>query len=296
MPLPLRWLLLVVLVSVLPYLVVNQLAWLPTQSHEMAAIAGGIAAGIFVVATIFFAFALPKIFARYYDAKKLTGSQYQTPLRTFAMSAEKLGMPVPELLMFNDGAPHAFGAGLTPASNTVYITRGLFESLDPDQLQAYLDFILVQMKRGETSLMTFGAGAAYFMLLPIKIADLADNDALRTILTLIFGWLGAIYIQTIGMRAVCYEMDQLAGRHHGPTGALALGAALNTGTKVLFKHPLEKIDYASSPMFVVNPLGGRGVAAIFATHVPTPKRVKKLQRTGTKVVGKEAVAKSKGLV
>lgn len=297
MPLPLRALILIALVVGVPFLVGYKALDAFESTRPLALPVGAALSAIFTIATVVVASALPSIYARFYEAKKISGSQYQNQLRTFGMSAQKAGIrQVPELLMVSDGAPHAIGVGLLPSSRKIMITRGLFDVLEPDQLQAYLDYLIISMSKGETAVMTLGCAAAYVALLPLKIADIVDNDGLRVLLTVIFGWFGAIYLHAIGVGSHAYDLDAAAGSFHGVGGHLALGSALQEGSKSLFKHPLGKIEYSSSPLFVVNPLGAGGVAGIFATHAPTPKRVKRLQRKGTRAVGKEAVAKSKGLV
>jgi len=296
MPAPLRWLVLLALTFGAPFLLISQLTWLFVRDESLSRMIGLGVGSAYFIATWIVASQLPRLYAKYYEAKKLSGSQYQNHLRAYAQSCEKLKISAPELLIINDGAPIAMGVGLSPAGGKIIVTRGLFDGLEPDQFQAYLTFILVQFAKGHIAPMTFGCAAAWVALLPLKLADIADSEPLRVLLTIIFGWLGALYLQASGMRSQAYEIDQLAGASHGHGGHLALGSALNQADKVLFKHGLERIDYSSSPLWVVNPLGSKGVAAIFATHSPTPKRVKKLQRAGTKVVGKEAVAKSKGLV
>ena len=300
MPPALRWLVLVVLVMGVPYILVWQAVESATyaQGHAQSGQIPGLIAGLlFLIITLVMALQLPALYVRFYDAKKLAGNTYQNHLRAFGIACEKAGVkPTPELYVINESAPHALGVGLLPSQRKILFTRGLFDSLDPDQFEAYLDFILIEMARGDLGAMTFGAAAAYIYLLPLKIADLADSDGLRVLLTVIFGWFGAIYIQASGIRSDAYELDQIAGALRGMSGHLALGSALNDGSKVLFKHQIQRLDYSSAPLFVVNPLGTKGVAGIFATHAPTPKRVKKLQTAGKKIVGKERVAKSKGLV
>jgi len=299
MPPALRWLVLFVLIVGVPGILVGQGIESVTslRGHTVPGLIPGLAVGlVFLAATFAVALQLPSLYVRYYDAKKLSGNLYQNHLRTFGVACEKANVKLPELYVINDSAPHAMGVGMFPGQQRIIFTRGLFDTLDPDQFQAYLDYILIQIQRGDLAPMTFGAAAAYIYLLPLKIADIADNDGLRVLLTVIFGWFGALYIQATGEHSEAYDIDQTAGALHGLSGHLALGSALNDGTKTLFKHPIQKLDYSSAPLFVVNPLGTKGVAGIFATHAPTPKRVKKLQTAGKKVVGKERVAKSKGLV
>ncbi|HYE77054.1 MAG TPA: hypothetical protein VEI97_03625 [bacterium] len=296
MPLPLRALILIALIIGVPLFVGYQLVAVFPAGRPYAWYFGGLCSFAFTVATIITASRLPQLYVKFYEAKKVTGSQYQNQLRTFGLSAQKAGIGIPELYMISDAAPHAMAVGWLPSTRTILVTRGLFDSLEPDQFQAYLDYLITMIAKGELGIMSLGCAAAYVALLPLKLADMADSDALRVILTVIFGWFGAIYLHAIGVGSHAYEIDQAAGSFHGVGGHLALASALNEGTKTLFKHPINRLDYSSSPLFVVNPLGATGVAGIFATHAPTPKRVKRLQRKGTRAVGKEAVAKSKGLV
>ena len=294
MPLPLRWFVLIVLILGLPagltYLFLN--AIIPGQ----VLIVGSVLSALYLTATLIVATQLPDLYLKHYNARKLTGNQWQNQMREYVKQAGKAGIQNPPIYVINDAAPHAFGVGLLSSQRKIFVTKGLLDTLEPDQLVAYLEAPIVMMARGETMCMTLGCAAAYVVLLPMKIADAMDSEGVRVIIALTFGLVAALYLQAIGLRRYWLTIDQAAARNHGHGGHLSFGSALNHGSKHLHRHPLVGLDFSSAPLFVVNPFGKSAISAIFATHAPTPKRVKRLQRLGSRIVGKEAVAKSKGLV
>jgi heat shock protein HtpX len=41
--------------------------------------------------------------------------------------------------------------------------------------------------------------------------------------------------------------------------------------------PMRGVEPATAHMYIVNPLSGGGVAALFSTHPPLPERIRRLQ-------------------
>jgi heat shock protein HtpX len=43
------------------------------------------------------------------------------------------------------------------------------------------------------------------------------------------------------------------------------------------RHPMRQVNQATAHMFIVNPLSGRGITALFSTHPPMEERIRRLE-------------------
>jgi len=43
------------------------------------------------------------------------------------------------------------------------------------------------------------------------------------------------------------------------------------------RQPMRQVNQATAHMFIVNPLSGRGMAALFSTHPPMEERIRRLE-------------------
>ncbi|MCJ2512636.1 MAG: M48 family metalloprotease, partial [Candidatus Thermoplasmatota archaeon] len=64
---------------------------------------------------------------------------------------------------------------------------------------------------------------------------------------------------------------------------LALASALDKLERSNKKRPIERGNPASSSLFIVNPFRGSGFAAIFSTHPPMKKRIRKLEQLAREI-------------
>ncbi len=65
------------------------------------------------------------------------------------------GLPQPAVFVIDDSAPNAFATGRDPDHAAVAITRGLFEKLDRDELQAVIAHELAHIRNYDVRYMTF---------------------------------------------------------------------------------------------------------------------------------------------
>lgn len=92
---------------------------------------------------------------------------------------------------------------------------------------------------------------------------------------MIFGPLAAMLVQMAISRSREYAADrggaQLCGNPRNLANALRKLEAANR------QRPMQRINEATAHMFIVNPLRGGGLAALFSTHPPMAERVQRLE-------------------
>jgi heat shock protein HtpX len=76
------------------------------------------------------------------------------------------GLPMPRVEIMETSALNAYAAGLTPATSTVAVTRGLLEALDKDELEAVIAHEITHIKNRDVRLMVIAlifAGGITFL-------------------------------------------------------------------------------------------------------------------------------------
>jgi len=251
----------------------------------------------FIIATgciLFAIYGLRDAIAKDLEAPRVTGGLYAEINRIVADMSYKEGLPKPVIYGANDHAPHALSVGSSIKSVGLFVTRGLVEGLNEDELKAYITHELAHIKRGDHLAADIGAAVAYFILLPTRLFDgINDGENVGKLLSLlILGPFAAIFVQLAAYRGLDYDADKFAADIHGQGYSLA--SALNNGQKDIRKHPI-KVPHYCAHLFTVEPITAQTQAGVFfMTHVPTPKRITRLKRLSKKVINK-AIYKSKGI-
>jgi heat shock protein HtpX len=256
---------------------------------------GAILGAIIATACVLFGiYGLKNALVRDLNAKPASTGIYADLNRQIANLAYKEGFPKPELYMLNEHAPHAASVGITMKNAAIFVTKGLVETLNEDELCAYVTHELAHIKRGDHLAADIGAGIAYVILYPTRMFDgINDGENIPKLLSLlIFGPFAAIFVQLAAYRALDYDADFMAADIHGQ--GFSLASALNSGQKDVRKHPI-KVPHYCAHLFTVEAVAtGTQAGALFVTHVPTPKRIARLKRLGLKTC-KALVQKNKGI-
>lgn len=251
----------------------------------------------FLIATgciLFAIYGLRDVIAKDLEAPRVTSGLYTDVNRIVAEVTYKEGIPKPLIYGANDHAPHALSVGTDMKTAGLFVTRGLVEKLNEDELKAYVTHELAHIQRGDHLAADIGAAVAYFILLPTKLFDgIDDGENIGKLLSLmILGLPAALFIQLAAYRGLDYEADKYAAEIHGQGYSLA--SALNTGQKDIRRHPINVPHYCAH-LFTVEPITAQTQAGVyFVSHVPTPKRITRLKRLSKNIV-KRVVYKSKGI-
>lgn len=203
-----------------------------------------------------------------------------------AQIAHRAGLPMPRLYLVETPTPNAFATGRSPAKAAVAVTTGLLELLGRRELAGVIAHELSHVKHRDTLIMTVAATLAGVITHTAQMifwwggallnqGDDEDEGAtsLAMLGVLIVAPLTATLLQLAVSRAREFDADAAAAQLTGdPEGLASALGRLEAGNRAI---PLDHSP-ATAHLFIVNPLSGRGLMGLFATHPPLEARIERL--------------------
>ncbi|HXG56760.1 MAG TPA: zinc metalloprotease HtpX [Vicinamibacterales bacterium] len=225
-----------------------------------------------------------KIVLRMYRAQ-LVGAEHPLYAMT-ARLAQKAGLPMPKVYIIPDQSPNAFATGRNPSHAAVAATQGIMEVLSESELEGVIAHELAHVKHRDilTSSVAATIAAAIMMFARMAMFFGGDRDdregnsnPIVLIAMMILAPIAAMLIQSAISRSREFAADAEGARIVGAPQGLA--SALQKIEAVSKRVPLDA-NPATAHMFIMKPLTGRGLMAMFSTHPPTEARVAALLGTG----------------
>jgi heat shock protein HtpX len=201
--------------------------------------------------------------------------------------ARRAGLPMPRLYLVDSPTPNAFATGRSPEQAAVAVTTGLLQLLGRRELAGVLAHELSHVKNRDTLIMTVAGTLAGAITHVAQLVfwwggallgrgddeDEEGGGVLATLGLLIVAPVAATLLQLGISRAREFDADASAAQLTGdPQGLASALSRLESGNRSI---PLDHSP-ATAHLFVVNPLSGRGVLGLFATHPPIEARVERL--------------------
>ena len=194
--------------------------------------------------------------------------------------ALRAGLPMPRVYLMDSPQPNAFATGRNPQHAAVCATTGLLNTLSRDEIAGVIGHELGHVRNHDTLTMTITAtiAGAISMLAQFGMffrGGNRDNSGLGivgSVLMLILAPLAAMVVQMAISRSREYAADNL--------GARALASALVKISRVAEAVPNDTAEThpTTAPLFIVNPLSGRGMDNLFSTHPSTENRIAALEK------------------
>ena len=200
--------------------------------------------------------------------------------------AERAGVPMPRLFLIPSEQPNAFATGRSPKKAAVAVTEGLLRYLPREQVKAVLAHEMAHVANRDILVTTIAAmiGAAIAAIANILQfsmffggGDDEDNNPLGIIgvlVAVIVAPLAAVILQLAVSRQREYLADATAAQYMGEGRPLA--EALQTLQRGVQAVPMN-VNPATEPLYIANPLSGRGMASLFSTHPPMEERIRRLR-------------------
>jgi heat shock protein HtpX len=268
----------VILMTVLTLLLVWAGGMLGGQSGALLAL---IIAGVMNLGSYWFS---DKIVIRMYRGKEV---QHGTLFEVVRELCQSNNLPMPKVYTLPQGTPNAFATGRNPEHAAVAATEGLVRMLSREELMGVMAHELSHVRHRDIligSIAATIAGAIGYLAHMAQWAALfgglggrddEDGGPFGLILLMIFGPLAAMLVQMAISRSREYAADrggaQLCGNPH------FLASALRKLEEANQQRPMQRVNEATAHMFIVNPLRGGGLAALFSTHPPMAERVQRLE-------------------
>jgi heat shock protein HtpX len=198
-------------------------------------------------------------------------------------------LPKPKIAVVDTDVPNAFATGRSPKHSAVAVTRGLWQRLEPREIEGVLAHELSHIANRDVMTMTIASFFAMVAAILIRFGLYAgmfsggnnrDNNAVPVWLIMFLVSVVTYVISYILIRAISRYREYAADR----------GAALITGAPEQLMSALQKIasrmtqipqrdlrEVAGMNAFFIVPTNVRSVAAeLFMTHPPLEKRLARL--------------------
>ena len=233
-----------------------------------------------------------KIVLKMYKAKEATEQEASLAYRIVNVLSKEAGLPMPKVYIIPQDSPNAFATGRNPENAVVAVTRGLLNTMNPDELAGVLAHELGHIKNRDILIGTIAATMAGAIMMLATMAKWSaifggfrgdDDDGgggfIGLIAMAIIAPIAASLIQMAISRSREYLADSTAAKITGNTEGLA--SALEKLGAYSKQIPMQA-EPATAHMFITNPLAGRNMMKFFSTHPPIEERVARLR--GTKIV------------
>lgn len=225
-----------------------------------------------------------KIVLKMYRAQQVTEAEAPQLYSMVRQLATKARLPMPKVYIIPNATPNAFATGRNPKHAAVAVTQGIMKTLSPEELSAVLGHELAHVKHRDILIGTVAATIAGAITMMAHMAHFAmifgggrgsgRGNPIGSLAMMIVAPIAAMLIQMAISRSREYAADAEGARIHGMPHDLA--SALKKIHRGVKKIPM-KANPATAHMFIMNPLSGKGFAALFSTHPPLEERVKRLE-------------------
>ncbi|ATU90256.1 zinc metalloprotease HtpX [Phyllobacterium zundukense] len=199
--------------------------------------------------------------------------------------AARAGLPMPKVYLIQNDQPNAFATGRNPQNAAVAASTGLLQRLSPQEVAAVMAHELAHVENRDTLTMTITATLAGAISMLGNFAmffggNRENNNPLGFIgvlVAMIVAPFAAMIVQMAISRTREYAADRRGAEICG--NPLWLASALDKiarGAKQIVNEDAER-NPASAPLFIINPLSGRGADNLFSTHPSTDNRIAALE-------------------
>ena len=225
-----------------------------------------------------------KIVLSMYKAKEVTPEQAPDLYNATAQLAQNAGLPMPKLYVIPEETPNAFATGRDYNHSAVALTTGILRILTMDELKGVIAHELAHIKHKDILISSVAAAISTAITFLVYIAMIfgggrgSRGNLLTLIAMMILAPVAAMIIRMAISRTREYLADEGGAKICG--NPLHLAAALRKLEQFSGRSRMqvsEQVADSTAHMFIVNPLTGKGLASLFATHPPMEQRVAKLE-------------------
>jgi len=229
-----------------------------------------------------------KIVLKMYRAKEVSSQQAPQLHRIVEELSQKANLPKPKIYIIPTENPNAFATGRNPKHSAVAVTEGILRILNHEEIEGVLAHELSHVKNRDTLISVVVATMAGVIMMLSRMAmwigmfggfggdrDDEGGGIVGLLAMMILTPIAAMIIQMAISRSREYKADESAAKITKKPWALA--SALKGLHSASSRRPLKDANPATSHMFIVNPLSGKGLINLLSTHPPVEERVKRLK-------------------
>ena len=183
--------------------------------------------------------------------------------------AARAGVPVPRVSLLDDGYPRALSVGRGPRSATVVVSRGLLTAGPPEGTEAVLALELAHIRNRDVLVQTTAVVLASTLVELSRIGGFLERALL-----FVLGPLASAFVHLLLSPRRELAADRFAAAICDSPHDLA-------DALLRLDRASELVQFRASPttepLYSVNPFAVEGLAALFVTHPPLEKRVRRLR-------------------
>lgn len=228
-----------------------------------------------------------KIVLRMYRAQEVTEREAPELYRIVAELSRSSNLPMPRVYIIPQDSPNAFATGRNPQHAVVAATQGLLKLMNPEQIKGVLAHELGHVKDRDILIGSIAATMAGAIMMLASMArwsalfggfgrsdDEGGSGLLGLLAVSIVAPIAALIIQMAVSRSREFQADAMGAKIAGTGEGLA--SALEKLGAYSKQLPMQT-NPSTAHMFIVNPLSGRSMMSLFATHPPIEERIARLR-------------------
>ena len=253
---------------------------------------GAVIALLFAAATNLFSYwNSDKLVLSMHDAKEVDERSAPELFAIVRELAQRAGLPMPRVYFMDSPQPNAFATGRNPQHAAVCATTGLLKTLSREEVAGVIAHELGHVRNHDTLTMTITAtiAGAISMLAQIGMffggrrQDGGGLGVVGSLLMLVLAPIAAMIVQMAISRSREYAADNIGGRISGRPDALASALVKISQMAEAVPNDTAEAHPTTAPLFIVNPLSGRGMDNLFSTHPSTENRVAALEKLAREI-------------
>ena len=216
------------------------------------------------------------------EVDQQTGGQFYAIVQRLSQRAE---LPMPRVFVMQNPQPNAFATGRNPQHAAVCASTGLLDLLTDEELAGVIAHELSHVRNRDTLTMTVAAtfGGAISMIANwLQVSAIFGNRTgkgrLASFAAMLLAPLAAMLVQMAISRSREYQADRLGAMLCGNPAWLASALAKINEAVRRVPNPSAERAPATAHLFIVNPLTGRSLDSLFASHPSTENRIAELRK------------------
>jgi len=228
-----------------------------------------------------------KIVLRMYGARPVDAAEAPMLHEIVTHLARRGNMPMPKVYIMENASPNAFATGRNPSHAAVAVTSGILRLLNREELTGVLAHEMAHIRHRDILISTVAATIAGAISMLANVAQWgmllgrsSHNDReggshpFVALAMIILAPIAATLIHMAISRSREFQADAGGARLCG--NPLWLAAALRKLEGGMRRAPMDASP-ATAHLFIVSPLTGGGMMALFSTHPPMAQRIALLE-------------------
>ena len=201
--------------------------------------------------------------------------------------AQRAGLPMPRVYICPQDAPNAFATGRSPNHAAVAVTEGMLRNFPMHEIEGVMAHELAHIKHRDMLISTVAsvmAGVISFLgwmaMWGVGRDRQSPLGAVGGLLMVLLAPIAATIIQLAISRQREFAADSLGGELCGDP--LKLASALQRLDLGNQRIPTDTPP-AFHNLYIAQPLSGRGMSSLFATHPPIERRIAALREQAARM-------------